>query len=66
MRRRDGHRACNPHAVSGEEVAARAARYAGRRDPGITGSLSPRQSARWFGERRSMRTAEPGADGEDD
>ena len=24
MRRRDGHRACNPHAVSGEEVAARA------------------------------------------
>jgi len=26
MRRRDGHRACNPHAVSGEEVAARAAR----------------------------------------
>ena len=66
MRRRDGHRACNPHAVSGEEVAARAARYAGRRDPGITGSLAPRQSARWFGERRSMRTAEPGADGEDD
>jgi hypothetical protein len=66
MRRRNGHRACNPHAVSGEEVAARAARYAGRRDPGITGSLAPRQSARWFGERRSMRTAEPGADGEDD
>jgi hypothetical protein len=66
MRRRDGHRACNPHAVSGEEVAARAARYAGRRDPGITGSLAGRQSARWFGERRSMRTAEPGADGEDD
>jgi hypothetical protein len=33
MRRHSGHRACNPAAVSGEEVAARAAgtRYAGRR-----------------------------------
>jgi hypothetical protein len=66
MRRRDGHRACNPHAVSGEEVAARAARYAGRRDPGITGSLAPRRSvaARWFEERRprSLPVAEPGQD----
>jgi hypothetical protein len=70
MRRRDGHRACNPHAVSGEEVAARAARYAGKRDPGITGSLAPRRSvaARWFEERRprSLPVAEPGQDGEDD
>src|SRR5262249_7267559 len=62
-RGRGGPRGCTPHAVSGEEVAARAARYAGRRDPGITGSVAGRQSARWFGERR---TAEPGADGEDD
>ena len=69
MRRRDGHRACNPHAVSGEEVAARAARYAGKRDPGITGSLAPRRSAAgWFEERRArtLLMAEPGADGEDD
>jgi hypothetical protein len=68
-RRRDGHRACNPHAVSGEEVAARAARYAGRRDPGITGSLAPRRSAaRWFDERRAhgLPIARPGEDDEDD
>src|SRR5260370_35968627 len=49
MRRHDGHRACNPHAVSGEEVAARAARYAGKRDRGITGSPAPpRPAARPF------------------
>ena len=70
MRRRDGRRACNPEAVSGEEAAARAARYAGRRDPGITGSLAPRRSAAasWFEERRPRRlpVAEPGQDGEDD
>ena len=69
MRRRDGHRACNPHAVSGEEVAARAARYAGKRDRGITGSLAPhRSAARSFEERRAraLPTAEPGEDGEDD
>ena len=69
MRRRDGHRACNPHAVSGEEAAARAARYAGRRDPGITGSLAPGRSAaaRWFeGRPRRLPVAEPGQDGEDD
>jgi hypothetical protein len=73
MRRRDGHRACNPHAVSGEEVAARAARYAVKRDPGITGSLAPRRSGaqRWFDpdqERRgrALPMAEPGADGQDD
>jgi hypothetical protein len=69
MRRRDGHRACNPHAVSGEEAAARAARYVGRRDPGITGSLGPRQSAAGSFEERRARTlpmAEPGGDGEFD
>jgi Extensin-like protein C-terminus len=65
MRRRDGHRACNPHAVSGEEAAARAARYAGKRDPGITGSVTPR---RWFESRRAgaLPIARPGEDGEDD
>jgi hypothetical protein len=55
MRWRDGHRACNPRAVSGEEVASRAgARYAGagarygasfgarpRYEPSVTGSLTP-------------------------
>jgi hypothetical protein len=74
MRRRDGHRACNPHAVSGEEVAARAARYAIKRDPGITGSLAPRRSAaqRWHFDpdeerrERALPMAEPGQDGEDD
>ena len=74
MRRRDGHRACNPHAVSGEEVAARAARYAIKRDPGITGSVAPRRLAapRWRFDpdeerrERALPMAEPGADGEDD
>jgi extensin-like protein len=41
MRRSGGHRACNPRAVSGEEVAARArAHYARQgRDPSATGSV---------------------------
>ncbi len=59
MRRASGHRACNPRAVSGEEVAARAgARYAARgatstgaeaainrrgAEPNVTGSLAPRR-----------------------
>jgi hypothetical protein len=45
MQRRSGHRICNPHAVSGEEVAARAGyRYATRRTgEAITGSLAPRR-----------------------
>src|SRR5207344_405363 len=46
MRRRDGHRACNPRAVSGEEIAARAgARHAAVRsgEPAVTGSLAPRR-----------------------
>jgi hypothetical protein len=68
MRRRDGHRACNPHAMSGEEAAARAARYVHRRDPGITGSLGPRRSAAVSEERRAraLPMAEPGGDGEFD
>jgi hypothetical protein len=62
MRRRDGHRACNPHAVSGEEVAARAgARYGVRRpgEPTITGSVASRRE-------RALPLAQPGEDGEDD
>ena len=64
MRRRDGHRACNPHAVSGEEVAARAgarSRYGVRRhgDPAITGSVASRRE-------RALPLAQPGEDGEDD
>jgi extensin-like protein len=42
MRRASGHRACDPGAVSGQEVAARArARFGGRtaRDPAVTGSV---------------------------
>jgi Extensin-like protein C-terminus len=76
MRRRDGHRACNPRAVSGEEVAARAGgRYAAPRgEPAITGSLAPRRLATPLRydpaeeQRRSraLPMAEPGNDGEDD
>ncbi len=80
MYRRDGHRACNPHAVSGEEVAARVGgRYAVRRrsEPSVTGSFSARRLAssskrpspeRDEEERReqALPLAEPGADGEED
>ncbi|MFL6798180.1 MAG: extensin family protein [Xanthobacteraceae bacterium] len=80
MRRSSGHRACNPGAVSGEEVARRAAgRYAGRRsgEPAVTGSLiarskgSPAAPARWrtnaAEERRrsALPLAQPGSDGFD-
>jgi Extensin-like protein C-terminus len=80
MRRGDGHRACNPHAVSGEEIAARAGgRYTARRgsEPSVTGSFSARRLA--SSSRRPSREgdeeerrghalpwAEPGADGEED
>jgi extensin-like protein len=45
MRRSGGYRACNPRAVSGEEVAARVrAQYARQgRDPYVTGSVDPRR-----------------------
>ena len=79
MRRRSGHRACNPHAVSGEEVAARAARasYAAKRpgEPAVTGALTPRRppSPRRLGygsdeDHRfpALRRAEPGNDGGDE
>jgi hypothetical protein len=79
MRRRDGHRACNPRAVPGEEVAARAGgRYAVPRggDPAITGSIAARRQAAAQGRRydpadeerreRALPMAQPGDDGEDD
>jgi hypothetical protein len=79
MRRRDGHHACNPHAVSGEEIAARAgARYAARRsgEPSFTGALAPRRLPSPPKRLRSdpeedhrfpaLPMAEPGDDGEDD
>jgi hypothetical protein len=76
MKRRNGRHACNPRAVSGEEVAARAAgtQYAGRRDTSVTGSLPfkrlvkrPR-TERDDDERheRALPLAVPGEDGEDD
>jgi hypothetical protein len=68
MRRRDGHRACNPRPVSGEEVAARAGgRYAGKRpsEPAVTGSLAPRGLPP-VRSGRALPMAEPGDDGEDD
>lgn len=77
MRRGSGHRACNPAAVSGEEIAARASgRYAGRRpEPAATGSvaqLRPRPAKRLRYEPDDsgrypavLPMAEPGNDGED-
>jgi hypothetical protein len=80
MRRRDGHRACNPRAVSGEEIAARAggghaAQRAG--EPAVTGSLAPRRlpsppkrlRVDPYGDDRFDRAlplAQPGEDGQDD
>jgi hypothetical protein len=80
MRRRDGHRACNPRAVSGEEVAARAgARHAAARggEPAVTGSLAPRRlpsppkrlRVDPYGDdrfERALPMAQPGEDGQDD
>jgi hypothetical protein len=79
MRRSNGRHACNPRAVSGEEVAARArARYAGRRggDPSVTGSISARRkpaptkrfAPTAYSDGRwdgKLPIAEPGDDGED-
>jgi len=80
MNRRNGYRVCNPHAVSGEEIAARAgARYAARRageaSVTVTGSLTPRRlpspPKRLRSSDDDMRfdqalpMAEPGNDGED-
>ena len=75
MRRANGRHACNPKAVSGEEVAARArAVYAKRGgDPSVTGSVrrgSPakRVAPTAFTEEKSghiLPLAIPGEDGED-
>jgi hypothetical protein len=79
MHRRSGHRVCNPHAVSGEEVAARVgARYAaGRAGDSVTGSLAPRRlpsppKRPWSNpdddeerRERALPMAEPGNDGQD-
>src|SRR5215470_16576423 len=72
MRRASGHRACNPQAISGQEVVARLrGRNVGRRyDPSITGSLPSRRqtgsplapSAR---DGARLPVAVPGADGAD-
>ncbi len=78
MRRHGGRHACDPRAVSGEEVAARArARYAARRggEPSVTGSVAPRRlaspprriSPTAYSDDRSDRDlpiAEPGNDGQ--
>ncbi len=78
MRRSSGG-ICNPHAVSGEEVAARlGGRYAARRPGGpyVTGSVSPHRPARPVkrlhaesGDAelpdRALPMAQPGADGDD-
>jgi hypothetical protein len=81
MRRRSGYRICNPHAVSGEEVAARAGgRYAARRagEPSVTGTLnyrrlpSPPKRLRSDPDDEQLRRdwglplAEPGNDGTED
>jgi len=75
MRRRNGYRACNPRAVSGEEIAARVrARYAREgRDPSVTGSVGPRRGQKplpptAFAEDKvghQLPLAIPGEDGED-
>ena len=80
MRRSDGHRACNPRAVSGEEIAARAGgRHAAQRagEPTVTGSVAPRRlpsppkrlRVDPYGDDRFDRAlplAQPGEDGQDD
>jgi hypothetical protein len=79
MHRRNGYRACNPRAVSGEEVAARVrARYAQQgRGPQVTGSISQRRKgaavrslppSSFAAEEKAghqLPLAVPGEDGED-
>jgi hypothetical protein len=46
MRRASGRIICEPAAISGDQVAARAQRYGyGQRDPSVTGSLSGTKEA---------------------
>jgi hypothetical protein len=77
MRRQSGHRACQPQAVSGDEVAARLGAHvvAKRSDPTATGSISrqgtsipaPRARPIAYAEHkdRNVPVAVPGADGAD-
>lgn len=76
MRRASGYRACNPRAVSGEEVAARVRGHYARqgRDPSVTGSLNPRRASATARPRSAsdhdkvghqLPFAVPGEDGED-
>jgi len=77
MRRRNDRHACNPLAISGEEIAARlGAHVAARRtEPAVTGSISqhraaeaPRLRRSAYADRKADRDlpdAMPGADGED-
>jgi hypothetical protein len=78
MRRQSGHRACNPSAISGDQIAARLGFHLSmwRRDPAVTGSLGQRRAAATAPARpirpdayaeheRDLPEAVPGADGED-
>jgi Extensin-like protein C-terminus len=78
MRHSSDSRICNPHATSGDEVAARAGyKFAGRRgEPSATGSLAKRALPRPIKRQRSaedddrfpdraLPLAHPGEDGED-
>ncbi len=77
MRRRNDRHACDPHAIGGDEIAARlGAHVAARRsDPVVTGSISPQRSVAAPRLRpsayaapkagRDLPDAVPGADGED-
>jgi Extensin-like protein C-terminus len=76
MRRRNDRHACDPHAISGDEVAARlGAHVAARRtDPAVTGSISPRSATAprlrpsAYADHKADRdlpVAVPGADGAD-
>jgi hypothetical protein len=77
MRRQSGRRACNPQAVSGDEIAARLGVHLAARpaDPAVTGSVKEHRTAApakpvrpsAYAARRSDRDlpdAVPGADGE--
>jgi hypothetical protein len=75
MRRRGGRRACQPHAVSGAEVAARARAAYAAKHGGYTGAIGKKKAsqARSFApiaysddrSDRGLPLAQPGADGED-
>jgi Extensin-like protein C-terminus len=78
MRRRNDRHACNPHAITGEEMAARLGVHvaARRSEPTVTGSISQHRAAALpqrmrpsaYSDHKSDRNlpdAVPGADGED-